>query len=88
MNARTPEPPRPPPRWWDQPFDLKHSLWWCTAALPVLIALAALTAPAYSFSAPSPIYNLLLYAFCLDLIAVIVLAVKVWRRRRRTPIDG
>jgi uncharacterized iron-regulated membrane protein len=53
----------------------------------VLIALAALTAPAYSFSAPSPIYNLLLYAFCLDLIAVIVLAFRVWRRRRRAPID-
>jgi uncharacterized membrane protein YjdF len=58
-------------------------LWWCTAALPVLVALAALTAPASSFSAPNPIYNLLLYAFCLDLIVVIVLAVRAWRRSRR-----
>jgi hypothetical protein len=88
MDAQPPEPPRPPPRWWGPAFELKHSLWWCTAALPVLIALAALTAPAYSYSAPNPIYNLLLYAFCIDLIVVSVLAVKVWRRRHRSRLTS
>jgi hypothetical protein len=88
MNAQPPEPPRPPPRWWEQPFDLKHSLWWCTAALPVLVALAALTVPASSLPAPNPIYNLLLYAFCLDLIVVMILAVKAWRRRRRSRLTS
>jgi uncharacterized iron-regulated membrane protein len=54
----------------------------------VLVALAALTAPASSLSVPNPIYNLLLYAFCLDLIVVMILAVKVWRRRRRSRLTS